>query len=122
MGKIIERKDLDEDSMRSVSYEVLLSIIEKYPKVISDDEERLKLLINSIFKYGMEFDEEIDDDWLTPKSLSLSDEDFIPEAKLDEALSLIDRLIISVKEKVALPIVSNIIMELLNHQNENWKY
>ncbi len=34
MGKIIERKDLDEDSLRSVSYEVLLSIIEKYPKVI----------------------------------------------------------------------------------------
>ena len=70
----------------------------------------------------MEFDEEIDDDWLTPKSLSLSDEDFIPEAKLDEALSLIDRLIFSVKEKVALSIVSNIIMELINHQNENWKY
>ena len=63
MGKIIERKDLDEDSLRSVSYEVLLSIIEKYPKVISEDEERLnKLLINSIFKYGMEFDEEINDD------------------------------------------------------------
>ena len=91
--------------------------------MISEDEERLnKLLINSIFKNGMEFDEEINDDWLTPKSLSLSDEDFIPEAKLDEALSLIDRLIFSVKEKVALSIVSNIIMELINHQNENWKY
>ena len=63
MGKIIERKDLDEDLLRSVSYEVLLSIIEKYPKVISEDEERLnKLLIDSIFKCGMEFDEEINDD------------------------------------------------------------
>ena len=30
--------------------------------MISEDEERLKLLINSIFKYGMEFDEEINDD------------------------------------------------------------
>ena len=61
--------------------------------MISEDEERLnKLLIDSIFKYGMEF---------------------------DEALSLIDRLIFSVKEKVALSIVSNIIMELINHQNEN---
>ena len=47
---------------------------------------------------------------------------FIPEPKLDETLSLIDRLIFSVKEKVALSIVSNIIMELINHQNENWKY
>ena len=122
MGKIIERKDLDEDSIRSVAYEVLLSIIEKYSKVISEDNQKLTLLINSIFKYGMEFDEEIDDDWLTPKSLSLSDEDFIPEGKLDEALSLIDRLIISVKEKTALPIISNIIMELLNHSNESWKY
>ena len=62
-GKNIEKKDLDEDLLRSVSYEVLLSIIEKYPKVISEDEERLnKLLIDSIFKYGMEFDEEINDD------------------------------------------------------------
>ena len=61
-GKNIEKKDLDEDSFKSVLYEVLLSIIEKYPKVISEDEERLKLLINSIFKYGMEFDEEINDD------------------------------------------------------------
>ena len=62
MGKIIERKDLDEDSIRSVAFEVLLSIIEKYSKVISEDNQKLTLLINSIFKYGMEFDEEINDD------------------------------------------------------------
>ena len=40
--------------------------------MISEDEERLnKLLINSIFKYGMEFDKEIYDNCLTPKSLNL---------------------------------------------------
>ena len=46
--------------------------------MISEDEERLnKLLINSTFNNGMEFDEEINDDWLTLKSLSFSDQDFL---------------------------------------------
>ena len=122
VGKIAEKDSLDEENLRSVAFEILFSIIEKYPKVISGDEEKLSNLITGIFKYGMEFNNEIDEDWLTPKSASLEEEDFIPEEKLDEALSLIDRLILSVKPKVALKLVSNNIWELLKHSNENWKY
>ena len=122
MGKIIENKKLDDDALRGVAYEVIVSIIENHPKVISEDKEKLKLLINSIYRYAMEIEEDIDDDWLTPKSLSLTEEEFIPEEKLDEALSLIDRIILGCKSKTVLPIISNIIMELFNHKADSWKY
>ena len=122
MGKIIENKTLEDDALRGVAFEVIVTIIESHPKVISNDLKKLELLINSIYRYAMEMDETIDDDWLTPKSLSISDEEFIPEEKLDEALSLIERIIIGCKSKVVLPIISKIVMELLSHKEESWKY
>ena len=123
MGKIIENKNLDEDALRGVAFEVIISIIEVHPEVIVNDKEKLVMLINSIYRYAMEIDEEIDEDWLTPKSLSITEMDFIPEEKLDEALSLIDRIIIgSKKKKILLPLISKIVMELLNHKQDSWKY
>ena len=68
----------------------------------------------------MEIDETIDEDWLTPRNLSLTEEELIPEEILDEALSLIDRIIIGCSNKTVLPIISQIIMELLNHK-ESWR-
>ena len=43
--------------MHLIALEILFSIIEKYPKLISSDEEKLSNLITGIFKYGMEFDD-----------------------------------------------------------------
>ena len=124
MSKIIENKNLEDDqNLREVAFEVLVSIIESHPKVITDDKDKLRGLINSIYKYAMEMEDDIDDDWLTPTSTSLTNEKFIPEQKLDEALSLIDRIILGCKiNNVLLPIISEFIMELLNHKDDSWKY
>ena len=71
----------------------------------------------------MEMEEDIDENWLTPTSTSLSSESFIPEQKLDEALSLIDRIILGCKKNdIILPLISQLIMELLNHKDDSWKY
>ena len=45
IGKIVENKNLDEENLHSVAFEILFSIIEKYPKLISSDEEKLSNLI-----------------------------------------------------------------------------
>ena len=122
MGKIYEKKELDEDAIKNVSFEVLFSLIAKYPELISKDTEKLTTLINAIFKYGMQIEDTIDEDWLTPKSTSIVDESFIPEERLDNALSFIERLILEVPKATCLPIISNVVMEILNHSNEHWKY
>ena len=124
MSKIIENKSLEDDqNLREVAFEVIVSIIEAHPKVITDDKEKLRALINSIYKYAMEMEEDIDENWLTPTSTSLSSEKFIPEQKLDEALSLIDRIILGCKmNDVLLKIISQFIIELLKHKDDSWKY
>ena len=124
MSKIIENKNLEDDqNLREVAFEIIVSIIEAHPKVITDDHEKLRGLINSIYKYAMEMEEDIDDNWLTPTSTSLTSEKFIPEQKLDEALSLIDRIILGCKiNDVLLKIISQFIIELLKHKDDSWKY
>ena len=122
MGKIIEDKEID-DNLREISYELLINLIENMPKLMKNDEEKLSSLIQSLFKYAMEIDEEIDDEWLTPKATTFINDEFIPEQKLDEATSLLIRLFDALDEKVVLKIVSNNIAELIQHSSEkDWKY
>ena len=111
MGKIVENKQID-DNLREISYELLINLIEQMPKIIKDDEEKLQSLIQSLFKYAMEIEEELDEEWLTPKQTTFINDEFIPEHKLDESTSLL-----------ILKIVSNNISELIQHSNEkDWKY
>ena len=122
MGKIIEDKEID-DNLREIAYELLINLIENMPKLMKNDEEKLSSLIQSLFKYAMEIDEEIDDEWLTPKATTFINDEFIPEQKLDEATSLLIRLFDALDEKVVLKIVSNNIAELIQHSSEkDWKY
>ena len=122
MGKIIEDKEID-DNLREIAYELLINLIENMPKLMKNDEEKLSNLIQSLFKYAMEIDEEIDDEWLTPKATTFINDEFIPEQKLDEATSLLIRLFDALDEKVVLKIVSNNIAELIQHSSEkDWKY
>ena len=122
MGKIIENKNID-DSLRETSFEILISIIEQIPKCINKDNEKIKQLISAIFKYSMEIENTIEDDWLKPQTESYISDEFIPEEKLDESTSLISRLFTSLDKETILNIVSHNISELIQHSNQQeWKY
>ena len=122
MGKIIEEKDID-DSLREISYELLVTLIEAMPKVIDKNEEKIKILIQSIFKYAMEIDDTIDAEWLKPSSITYISDEFIPEEKLDESTSLLSRLLKSLDENMVLKIISDNIIDLIGHSNDkDWKY
>ena len=120
MGKIIEEKDFDE-KIREIGFDIIISIIEKYPKIL--DDKKLSILVQSLFKYAMELDQVIDDEWLRPNSISFISDEFIPEHKLDEACSLLSRLFKKCSEEKMLQLTSQNIMELINHSSEkDWKY
>ena len=42
MGKIIEEKDFDE-KIREIGFDIIISIIEKYPKIL--DDKKLSILV-----------------------------------------------------------------------------
>ena len=120
MGKIIEEKNF-EDNIREIGFEVLISLIEKKPKIINDND--LKVFIQSLFKYSMEMDQVIDEEWIRPNSISFISDEFIPESKLDEACSILSRLFEVIGEDKMVQITSQNIIELINHSNEkDWKY
>ena len=122
MGKIIENKNID-DALRETSFEILISIIEQIPKCMNKDNEKIKQLISAIFKYSMEIENTIEDDWLKPQTESYISDEFIPEEKLDESTSLISRLFTSLDKETILNIVSHNISELIQHSNQQeWKY
>ena len=120
MGKIIEEKDFDE-KIREIGFDIIISILEKYPKIIDDG--KLSILVQSLFKYAMELEQAIDNDWLYPNVTSFISDEFIPEHKLDEACSLLSRLFKVCSEDKMLQLTSQNIMELINHSSEkDWKY
>ena len=120
MGKIVEEKNFDE-KVREISFDIIISILEKYPKII--DDSRLKILVQSLFKYSMEIDQTIDDEWLHPNAETFISDEFIPEHKLDETCALLSRLFKIISEEKMLQITSQNIMDLINHSSEqDWKY
>ena len=120
MGKIIEEKDFDE-KIREIGFDIIISILEKYPKIIDDG--KLSILVQSLFKYAMELEQTIDNDWLYPNVTSFISDEFIPEHKLDEACSFLSRLFKVCSEDKMLQLTSQNIMELINHSSEkDWKY
>ena len=112
MGKIVQDQEAD-DNLREIAFEIIVSIIEGIPKLLEKDDEKLKLLVQSLFKYAMELDQTIDEDWLKPNPITYISDEFIPEQKLDEACSLLTRLFEVVDEEKLLKLTSDNVIELI---------
>ena len=125
MGKISENVDL-EDNLREMCFEIIVTLIEAMPKLITeskDGNEKLENFVTRLFKYAMELDQTIDDDWLNPSKISYISDEFIPEKKLDLSTSLLTRLFDVVDEDKLLKLTSDNIVQLINHSNDtDWKY
>lgn len=121
MGKVIENKTID-DSLREIAFELLVTIIKATPKVIEKDTEKINLLVQALFKYSMEIEDTITEDWLRPQAETFIADEFISESKLETSCSLLTRLFEALDEKVILGVVSNNISELLSHGSVEWKY
>ena len=125
MGKISENTEL-EDNLREMCFEIIVTLIEAMPKLIKDAKdgnEKLQNFVTRLFKYAMELDQTIDDDWLNPSKITYISDEFIPEKKLDTAASLLTRLFEIVDDKQLLSLTSDNIIQLINHSNDtDWKY
>jgi hypothetical protein len=121
MGKISEKKDYADENIREIAFEIIITLVEKFNTLMSKDVDKLKLFIEAIFKFAMEIEDEITDDWIHPKTESYFDEEFVPEEKLSTTLGIIDRLISSVGKKIVLGYLSDIVMQLLNNTTD-WRY
>jgi hypothetical protein len=121
MGKIGEKKDYSDENIRDLAFEVIITLVEKFHTLMSKDTAKLKLFIEAIYKFAMEIDTNITEEWATPKIESYLNEEFVHEEKLDTTLGIIDRLISSVGKNIVLGLLSDIVMQLINNTTD-WRY
>ncbi len=83
----------------------------------------MKLFIEELFKYGLEMEESITDEWATPKGDSYFDEEVIHEEKVATTIECLQRLLEVFKSQEVLPYISEIVLNLLKNTNDfRYKY
>ena len=78
MGKISENIDLDEN-LREMCFEIVVTLMEAMPKLIKgtkEGTEKIENFVTRLFKYAMELDQTIDDDWLNPSKIEYIADEF----------------------------------------------
>jgi len=120
MGRIVEKKDFLDENIRELSLEIIVTLVEKYPSLLSKNIENSKTLIELIFKYANEIEDSVSSEWLNPK-LKNNDE-LIEEEKLEASITFISRLTATFKsDNKFFGLVADIVMLYLSNES-HWKY
>ena len=88
MTKIMDKRDFADESLRELGYEIIISLAERIPKLLEKDQPRIKDFLEKLFKYSLEMDNEISNEWCSPKTESYFEEEFIPEESVSTTLSI----------------------------------
>jgi len=122
MIKIIEKKDYLDEKIRDIGFEVIVKLIERIPNLFKKDNEKLTYFIEAIYKYALEFDKEITQDWCNPKAEDYIDEEIIEDEKLSAAFSFLSRLVQAIPDE-SLSELQKIILKLLEVEGDfSYKY
>jgi hypothetical protein len=121
MCKIADHKDFSDENIREMGFECVVSLIERRTSLFLKDEEKLKYFLELLFKYALEMDKEVTDDWAVPTTHQYMEEEFIYEEKVSSTFSFIDRLIESLDAKFMLKYLSDFVMQLLSN-DKDWRF
>eukprot|EP00340_Litonotus_pictus_P012553 CAMPEP_0170535624 /NCGR_PEP_ID=MMETSP0209-20121228/101705_1 /TAXON_ID=665100 ORGANISM="Litonotus pictus, Strain P1" /NCGR_SAMPLE_ID=MMETSP0209 /ASSEMBLY_ACC=CAM_ASM_000301 /LENGTH=1014 /DNA_ID=CAMNT_0010836917 /DNA_START=614 /DNA_END=3658 /DNA_ORIENTATION=- len=122
LGKVAEQKDLEEQNLRELSFEIIVTLVESSPKLFEEDKSRLEVFVQMLFKYGLEMETELTEEWTTPKTLSFLEEEVVPEPQLQLCLGMIERICDKINPEHVLKILVNIVQDLLGNDSKDWKY
>lgn len=122
MIKIIEKKDYLDEKIRDIGFEVIVKLIERVPNLFKKDQEKLAHFVETIYKFALEFDKEITDEWCNPKCDDYIDEEIIEDEKLSAAFSFLSRLVQTIPDESLLEL-QKIISKLLEVEGDfGYKY
>lgn len=120
--KIVSKKDYDDEKIRELGFEVLITLIDEISSLIEKKPEKIKILFGMIYEYALEIDNEVDASWATPTGYNYEDLESFPEEKLQFSQSLIDRVIEDIGIEQSFPILTEIINGLVMKDDWRFKY
>ena len=93
-------------------------MLERKPTLARKDEELTKDILNEIFQLMIDIDEEIDEEWMSPKEgfAGVADEDNVNFGK-----NAIDRLVEGVGDEKMLPLIGYYVQTTIANETD-WRY
>lgn len=67
MQKICGVKEVEEDGIKQMAIQALISMLERIPKIYKDNQTYLKELLEMTFAYMIETAEDTTQEWANPK-------------------------------------------------------
>jgi hypothetical protein len=120
MGKVREFPDDSNSNLKIQSLETLIFMLESYPDLLEERDDKLTQVVELIFKNMIEIEDEVNEEWMSPPpgfNDDMEEDDDQRVVKL--GLDFIDRLIGIFGSEKMIPFLSSYINTML--KDPNWK-
>lgn len=122
MTKIISKTDYLDEKIRELAFEVIINTVERSPKLLSKDAEKLNHFFEILYKYALELDTEIPEEWLSPSLNNYNEDETTTEEKLKTVFVLIYRLNDTLTSKIILEQIQKIIEKLIASSDSDFRF
>ena len=67
MAKIATVKKMEVEGIRQLAIEIIVSVLERLPKLVRNNDQFIREVLEMIFTYMVEIDSNVDSEWEKPK-------------------------------------------------------
>lgn len=121
MSKVIEKTDYMDEKIRELAFDVITNTVERSPKLFSKDHNTLKHFFEQLYKYALEIETDIPNEWLNP-NMDNYKEDETSEEKIKTAFSIVYRLNECLTSKIVLSQIQQMIEKLFSVNEKDFRY
>ena len=118
--KVSGKKDYDNEKLRQMPLEMLVSIIERLPGLAKKFKTQLWNLCAAVFDVTVSIDEDVDEAWLKPKEGYNIEEDLNPDDNVNFGVIAFDRLLGSLEDDQIFPIIEKVVETSMT--SPDWRY
>ena len=118
--KISKKRDYDNEKLRQMPLEMLVSIVERLPKLVRKHKTHLWNLCEAIFDVSVSIEEEVDESWIKPKEGYNIEEDLNPDDNVNFGVISFDRLLGSLEDEDIFPIIEKVVETSM--ASTDWRY
>jgi hypothetical protein len=117
---IVAHQEFANANIRQQPLEFVVTLVERKPALVQKNEPVLKDILENIFKLMIDIDQDIPQEWLSPK------EGFTQEGDEDDdhvafGKTCVDRMVSSVGDGIMLPLIGTLVMNTISN-DQDWRF
>jgi len=118
--KLSSKTDFDNDKLRQMPLEILVTIIERLPVCGRKHKKELWNLCSAAFNIAVSIEDECDETWMKPKEGYNTEEDLNPDDNVNFAVIMYDRLLSCLDDEYIFPVIEKMVEASMS--SSDWRY